>query len=207
MTARGPSQLVLAPSQRRLQRAPDFTGDRLSSFRDVFLRHGLPGALLGIVCLLLPQMRGLLNSGLTSLYSQPLFYIAAGLVLLVGLSVYAWYIDGYWRLEKLGWVFYLGAVSAWEEWVFRLALPYYLEDRGVELFAAVIAANLVFAIAHYFTLRWKWQWCIAVFFFGIALSRQMDNHFNLLMVIGVHWVATFLNTPRLPGRPRGSTTA
>ena len=121
---------------------------------------------------------------------------------MTGLSLYAWYVDRRWRLEKLGWVLYLGALSAWEEWVFRLAVPYFMESRNVELSIAVLGTNIFFAAAHYFTLRWKWQWCVAVFFFGMLLSRQMDNHFDLLLVVGIHWVFTFLNTPRLPGRAR-----
>ncbi len=47
------------PSQRRLQRPPDFTGKTLNHFRDVFLRHGLPGLLLG--CLFLVPAIGLLD--------------------------------------------------------------------------------------------------------------------------------------------------
>ncbi|XOV82829.1 MAG: type II CAAX prenyl endopeptidase Rce1 family protein [bacterium] len=193
-------QARLSPSQKRLQRPPDFTGNRLVSFRAVFLRHGLPGAVLGVLCLLHPAMRELLGSALTAFYSQPLFYMFSALVILVVLSLYAGFLDRRWKIEKLGWVLYLGLVSAWEEWVFRLAVPYYLESIGVSLFVAVLTSNTVFALAHYFTLRWKWQWCVAVFFFAMALSRQMETHFDLMLVIGVHWVFTFLNTPRLPGR-------
>ncbi|NJN52835.1 MAG: CPBP family intramembrane metalloprotease, partial [Gammaproteobacteria bacterium] len=53
-------------------------------------------------------------------------------------------------------------VSAWEEWVFRLALPYYVESQGGDLMIAVVGANLIFAVAHYFTLRWKWAASIDV---------------------------------------------
>lgn len=195
------SRRIISPSQRRLQRAPDFTGGRLDSFLAVFLRHGLPGALLGLVCLMQPQMRGLLGAGLTNLHSRPLLYITSGLLLLGALTAYAWYIDGRLSLDKLCWVFYLAAVSSWEEWVFRLAVPYYAKSQGVELITAVVATNLLFAGAHYFTLRWKWQWCAAAFICGMALSRRMENHPDLLLVIGIHWLVTFLNTPRPPGRP------
>lgn len=147
-------------------------------------------------------MRSLFSAATTNAVSQPFVYILSGLVILVGLSLYAWYIDRYWRLEKLGWVIYLGAVSAWEEWVFRLAVPYYLDSSGVDLLIAVVAANFVFAVLHFFTLRWKWQWCAAVFFFGMMLSRQMGQQFDLLLVVGIHWIFTFINTPRLPGRAR-----
>ena len=35
---------------------------------------------------------------------------------------------------------------------------------------------------------------------GLALSRHFGNHFDLAMVVALHWVATFVNTPRPPGR-------
>ena len=123
---------------------------------------------------------------------------------MVGLNVYAWFIDRDWRLEKLGWVLYIGAVSVWEEWVFRLALPYFLEGQGVDLRTAVIGCNLAFGLAHYFALRWKWQWCVLAFLGGMGLSRGFNQTFDLLFVIGIHWVATFVNTPRLPGTRRRS---
>ncbi len=189
----------LAPGQRRLQREPDFTGQRLSSFREVALRHGLPGALLGLACLALPQTRELLQAGLTQAADNPVRLLMVALVIFACLNLYAWYLDRSWNARKAGWVIYLGAVSAWEEWVFRLALPYYAESMGVSLLAAVIASNLVFALAHYFTLRWKWQWCLAAFIGGMALSRQFAEQENLILVIFIHWIATFINTPRLPG--------
>ncbi len=145
-------------------------------------------------------MRGLLGEALTKFCVDPQIYVLAGVMIVAGLSLYAWLIDRRWQFEKLAWVIYLGAVSIWEEWVFRLAVPYYLVSEGVELFVAVVAVNAIFAIAHYFTLRWKWQWCVTAFLFGMLLSRQMDNHFDLLLVAGIHWVFTYLNTPRLPGR-------
>lgn len=147
-------------------------------------------------------MRGLFSASLTNALAQPSLYLFMGFVILVVLSLYACYIDRDWRLEKSGWVIYLGAVSAWEEWVFRLAIPYYLDGRGVDLLIAALAVNFVFAGIHFFTLRWRWQWCVAAFLFGMMLSRQMDQHFDLLLVMGIHWVFTFINTPRLPGRAR-----
>ncbi len=194
----------LAPSQRRLQREPDFTGSKLSSFREVALRHGLPGAILGVLCLALPETRAFLGEGLSELLANPMRGLVGFTVIFIGLNAYAWYIDRSWRIEKAGWVFYLGAVSAWEEWVFRLAVPYYAESLGMQLMVAVVISNLIFGIAHYFTLRWKWQWCVAAFIGGMALSRQFDEHGNLMAVIFIHWIATFINTPRLPGSSRAN---
>lgn len=189
----------LAPSQRRLQRDPDFTGTPLSSFREVALRHGLPGALLGLACLALPQSGTMLQDGLSQAIDNPIRLVIVGMAIFAALNLYAWFIDREWSSEKAVWVLYLGAVSAWEEWVFRLALPYHAESVGVPLMLAVVISNLVFAVAHYFTLRWKWQWCLVAFIGGMALSRQFAEQESLMFIIFIHWIATFLNTPRLPG--------
>jgi len=190
----------LAPSQRRLQRQPDFTGGRLNTFSQVFLRHGLPGAIFGLLCLAYPPMWDLLLKSLTGFLSRPDLYVSAAVAILIGLNLYAWYIDRGWQADKLGWIIYLGLLSAWEEWVFRLAIPYTLNGAGVDLRVAVIGCNLAFGLMHYFTLRWKWQWCVAAFLGGMAFSRQFHEHFDLLWIIAIHWVATFINTPRLPGQ-------
>ncbi len=194
----------LVPSQRRLQRPPDFTGGRLSSFRAVFLRHGLPGALLGLICLLYPDMRSLLLNGSEAFLANPVRYVTTGVVIFGGLTAYAWYLDKKIDLPRLGWIVYLLCLSAWEEWVFRLALPYFAEQQGVELRVAVVVSSLAFGAIHYFTLRWRWQWCLGAFLGSLALSRQMEQHFDLALIIGIHWIATFINTPRLPGRSRNS---
>ena len=144
-------------------------------------------------------MRLLLGPALEGVLQQPLLYMAAGVALLIALNVYAWYIDQRWSIARLGWVLYLGAVSAWEEWVFRLAVPYFVESQGGPLAVAVVVTNLVFAVAHYFTLRWKWSWCVLAFLFGMGLSRNLGIHFDLALIVGIHWAATFINTPRSPG--------
>ena len=51
------------------------------------------------------------------------------------------------------------------------------------------------------TTIWKWRWCLGAALRGMGLSRQMNENFDLAWVIAIHWVATCLNTPRLPGRP------
>ena len=119
------------PSQRRLQRAPDFTGGRLNTFRQIFLRHGLPGALLGIVVLAYLGGWDLLLANLTP--SNMSIYLAWGVAIVLGLSIYAAVIDRAWRPAQMGWVVYLGLLSLWEEWLFRLALPNVLADFGVTL--------------------------------------------------------------------------
>ncbi len=198
MSEPDPAQSLLTQSQSRLQRPPDFTGRRLNSFRQVFLRHGMPGALLGALVLLHPNVRVLGERGLEPFLANPVRYLVIAAVILIALSIYACYIDRGWRAKQLGWIVYLGALSLWEEWVFRLAIPYYLDMQGVALWSAVLFTNLAFGVIHYFTLRWRWYWCVAAFLGGIALSRPMDTHFDLLLITGFHWIGTFLNTPRSP---------
>jgi hypothetical protein len=194
----------LAPSQRRLQRPPDFTGDLLRSFRAVALRHGLPGAVLGAVCLLHPEMRGLLMRALESFLVDPVWYVLVGGLIFAAMASYSWFIDRRFDAQAVGWMLYLLMVSAWEEWVFRLAIPYFASAHGIELRTAVVASNLLFGVMHYFTLRWKWHWCLGAGLGGLALSRNFAFHFDLVLVIGIHWIATYLNTPRVPGRGRAS---
>ncbi|MDJ0789561.1 MAG: CPBP family intramembrane metalloprotease [Myxococcota bacterium] len=199
----------LAPSQRRLQRAPDWTGDRLDRFSQVALRHGLPGALLGALCLLHPESGTLLREALTGLFADPARYLLTGTLVLVLLLAHVWRLDRRLDAGAVGWVLYLLAVSVWEEWLFRLAIPHLGEARGFGLREVALASNILFGLLHYFTLRWKWPWCLGAALGGMALSRQMTEHFDLAWVVALHWIATCLNTPRLPGRPsrRARSTA
>ncbi len=185
---------------QRLQRARDFTGDRLTRFREVFLRHGLPGLILALVCLGIPGLRIVLADGLDKGLSNPQLYVTVLALLLLALNGHAWLIDRRWDLSKLGWILYLGALSFWEEWVFRLAVPHILEGFGASVWVAATLSALAFGAAHYFTLRWKWQWCVAAFVGSLALSRQMELHDDLLLITAFHWIATYLNTPRPPGQ-------
>jgi hypothetical protein len=190
----------LAPSQRRLQRPPDFTGAPLRSFRAVFLRHGLPGLLLGALCLAHPDLRALLPDALAGFSAAPLRYLTVGLGILAALVAYGAFIDRRLDARQVGWIFYLLLLSVWEEWLFRLAIPWLNAAQGLDARTAAIVSNALFGFLHYFTLRWKWYWCVAAFLGGMALSRHMGQHHDLAMVIAFHWIATFLNTPRLPGR-------
>lgn len=192
----------LVSSQRRLQRPADFTGGRLDSFRQVFLRHGLPGAVLGLLCLAHPEMRALLGAALAPLLDDPVPYVLAGAAIFAGLVVYAAFLNGRIEAAATGWVVYRLFVSLWEEWVFRLAVPYLAAANGADLRTVVIGSNVVFGAMHYFTLRWKWPWCLGACLGGLAFSRLLAEHSDLALIVGVHWVATFFNTPRLPGRSR-----
>ena len=72
------------------------------------------------------------------------------------------------------WIVYLLYISIAEEIAFRLLLPIALES-SVGFIYAIVLSNLVFALLHYITLRWKWQNCLFVFFGGIGLSRLLEN--------------------------------
>lgn len=188
------------PSQRRLQRPPDFTGPRLERFRDVFLRHGLPGAALATMCLALPGASEFLGTGLRPLAATPAAYAGVFLVLFLALLGYRWMLDRRIDAGAAGWTLYLLGVSLAEECLFRVVLPYCAAAQGIELRSAVVASNLAFAVLHYFTLRWKWQWCVMAFFGGMALSRLYHAHADLALIVALHWLGTFVNTPR-PPRP------
>lgn len=156
--------------------------------------------LLGALCLFVPEMRALLEEALSGFLAAPARYLLIGLLIFTLLLGYAWFLDRRPDSAAIGWMLYLLAVSIWEEWLFRLAIPYFGGAQGLDLRTVAFVSNVAFGALHYFTLRWKWHWCLAAFLGGMALSRQMNEHFDLAMVIVIHWIATYINTPRLPGR-------
>jgi len=177
----------------RLQRSPNATGMRITRFREVLYRHGLPVGILALICLMVPQMKTSLKWGLERFLKTPLPYFLAafGLMLFFVVSTVA----AKRRLDarQILWIFYLMGISMGEEWVFRLAVPGFSAGY-IGLIPSIVLCNVVFAGMHYFTLRWKLRWCVVTFFGAMGLSRLMGNG-DLMLVIGVHWIATFLNTP------------
>lgn len=183
----------------RLQRPADFTGPRLTTFREIFLRHGLPGLSLGILLLLvIPDGQDLLERSVVGLQQEFGRYLLIALVIGAVFYVYSGLKHRAFDLRQLGWVIYLGCLSVWEEWLFRVIGPYWLNQLGLEMLGAILLSNVLFGVMHYFTLRWRWQWCLMAFFGGLAFSRQFQMEGNLILIAGVHWVATYLNTPRPP---------
>lgn len=189
-------------SRRRLQRDKDFTGDRLSSFREVFLRHGLPGLVLALLCLTHPDLRADFTASLARGMAHPGLYLAVLALLLALILAHSWRVDRRWDAAKLGWILYLGALSFWEEWVFRLAVPQVLESWGASVWLAAGISAAIFSAAHYFTLRWKWKWCVGAFLGSLFLSRQMEVQGDLFLIAAFHWIGTYLNTPRPPGQSK-----
>lgn len=185
--------------RRRLQREPDLTGGTLSRFRDVFLRHGLPGLLLALFLLAWPGLWQVGEQSLADFFADPIRYFVRYVLVGAGLLAYI-----RWRQRELdaatvGWMLYLLVLSVWEEWLFRVAIPYGSGATGAGLVVLVVGSNLVFGMMHYFTLRWRWQWCVLATLGGLALSRQMHVHFDLAQLVLLHWVGTILNTPSPPG--------
>jgi membrane protease YdiL (CAAX protease family) len=101
------------------------------------------------------------------------------------------------RIQGL-WIVYLLYISIVEELAFRLFLPMAIEPSAGFL-SAIVMSNFLFALLHYFTLRWKWKNCVFVFLGGLGLSRLLENSGDLALLVLVHFVATFLNTPSQPG--------
>ena len=184
----------------RLQRAPDFTGTTLTRFREVFLRHGIAVAAVGLLALGWPHLRPLAGQSIAGASAHPVAYLVASLAAGGVLIGYVWWRRRALDLGALAWVLYLLAVSLWEEWVFRVVIPYGGGATGADLLILVVASNILFAVMHYFTLRWRWQWCVLAGLGGLALSRQMHVHFDLVQVVLMHWIGTTLNTPSPPGR-------
>ena len=124
MTSRTPS------TRRRLQRDKDFTGDRLTSFRDVFFRHGLPGCVIALLCLASPQLRMAFIAGLESGLADPGRYFMWCLAIFAGLNLYAWYIDRRWDTMKLGWILYLGRSVLLGRMALSGRLAWHIDEPG-----------------------------------------------------------------------------
>ncbi|MEM1155123.1 MAG: CPBP family intramembrane glutamic endopeptidase [Pseudomonadota bacterium] len=179
----------------RLQRGPSASGYRVATFADVFKRHGLTMSSLALLCLLLPTSWSLLGNTTAPALNNPMPYLAA----LTGLLLFFTYWSrrhGLTATQQVPWLTYLLLISVVEELTFRLVLPQllssYLDNR-----LAHVLSNIVFACIHYVTLRWRTVNCVATFFGGMGLSHLMGRG-DLLLVILIHWLGTFINTPSPP---------
>ena len=180
----------------RLQRdhSPDTTP--VSTFAQVLYRHG---ALMSFVAfgLWLIQGGAALDDAFYAVGQRPSLFLVAFLIILGGFIGYL-----KWRRYNFSgsqwlWIGYLFYISVVEEVAFRLYLPAALESQ-FGLVAAVVTSNLIFGLIHYFTLRWKFSHCVLTALGGIGLSRLLAQSGDLGLVILVHFIATFLNTPRPP---------
>ena len=190
------SEGVFPESQGRLQRdAAD--GAKITSFTQVFVRHGLLMLALTGLCVLFPTAFADLSLSLAGFLASPHYYVLAFLALLAFLIAYSKSSDKVVNRKQLMWIGYLLFISIAEEWIFRLALPNLLKGYLAPIYAVVLS-NVIFAAIHFFTLRWRLIWVIFAFLGGLGLSWVM-THGDLLAVIWLHWVGTFLNTPFPPG--------
>jgi membrane protease YdiL (CAAX protease family) len=188
-----------SPHQSRLQREPTDSGYRVETFGDVLKRHGGTMGLFAVVCLMIPGTFSTIAANTSRLFLQPAPYLIGLLALLVFFS--------YWNRRnpasvkrKSQWIFYLLYISIVEELTFRLIFPSLLSQQFNWLTANILS-NLLFASIHYATLRWKLRNCIATFLGGMGLSQLM-THGDFALVVMVHWLATFLNTPFPPAESK-----
>ena len=170
----------------------------VSKFIHVLVRHGLT---MGLIAALLNYSNGdpsIISVTLTPLLEHPARYAMAcfGALLFAGIFLQR---KGYpINTTQALWVGYLFYISIVEELAFRLLLPVLL-NVSIGWTAAAVVSNAIFAGLHYFTLRWKWQNCVFAFLGGMGLFRLLENSNDLMLIILVHFVATFLNTPTQPG--------
>lgn len=180
----------------RLQRQADSNTTAVTTFLQVVCRHGVLMGSTAIV-LALTADGSVLTPALAAVVQGPLPYVFA-LAVIVGLFL------GYLRFRSFHnaryqwpWIAYLFYISVVEEMAFRLYLPAMLESAAGAT-AAVLLSNALFAALHYFTLRWKFSHCVVTGLGGVGLSRLLETSGDLMLVILVHFIATFLNTPRAP---------
>ena len=183
--------------QGRLQRKASLSGIYITKFRQVFLRHGLTMGLAALVCLLVPIATESIQWSTASFLGDYPRYFVIGSMLVI-------FFLGYLRVRgysttgrELFWLVYLLYISIVEEFAFRLILPSFL-TVSMGVIPAAILSNLVFAGVHFFTLRWRLANCVGVFLGGLGLSRLLGTTEDIILVIGIHWLVTFLNTPTAP---------
>ena len=180
----------------RLQRDHSPNTTPVSTFAQVLYRHG---ALMGSAAMVLVVVQGgiALEDSLTAVWQRPEMFLLAILVILAAFAGYLKW-RGYSFAGRQGlWICYLLYISVVEEIAFRLYLPVVLESH-IGWGAGVLLSNLIFGVIHYYTLRWKFSHCVVAALGGIGLSRLLAQSGDLGLVILVHFVATFLNTPRPP---------
>ena len=189
-----------ATSQRhgRLQRLYSKQGAYVSTFVQVAYRHGLVMGIVAIMLVLLSTAEDPLLGYTTALSSSPERYLLACVVMVVLFVCFG-------HVRRIGsfpvqgfWITYLLYISIVEELIFRVLLPNML-SFSLHTVAAIVASNAIFAGFHYFTLRWRLANCIAVFFGGLGLSRLLNNTEDVALIVLVHWLVTFINTPTYPG--------
>ena len=188
-------------SEGRLQRASQNQEVYISKFRQVLLRHGLTMSLICFGCVLFPSVLVALFSSIDNLFLNINRYAIASVSLGFFMFLYLRFISRKLNYRQIFWIGYLFLISIVEEISFRLSLPILFSEfffKEYSFLIGIVLSNLLFASLHYFTLRWKLKACIFTFLGGIGLSRLLYETGDITLVVMVHLVLTFLNTPSAP---------
>ena len=181
----------------RLQRPAKSRSSAVLQFRQVLSRHlftmSLVALVMGLWVARVDDWKGLLSP----LIAHPVHYLAMCVAIVAGSAIYQRLRGIPWSATQMGWVGYLFLISVVEEWAFRVFLPLYLmDDLGARV--SIVTSSVLFGALHYFTLRWRLTACVMTMLGGLGFSRLLDVSGDLALVILVHWIVTFLNTPRPP---------
>lgn len=191
------AKVIQPKGEGRLQRPMSSSGDYVASLSQVLRRHGLVMGTLALMLLLWPGSIKVISQLAAPLLSDPADYLFVSALILVFFVSY-WFLKSYQiSATQFQWVAYLFFISVVEEVAFRALLPFILTDAA-GFTVAILLSNLVFAGVHYVTLRWKIINCIGALIGGLALSFLLNNTGDIALVVLVHWLVTFLNTPRAP---------
>ena len=188
-------------SEGRLQRASQNQEVYISKFSQVLLRHGLTMSLICLGCMLFPSVLVTLFSSIDNLFLNINRYAIASMSLGLFMFLYLRFISRKLNYRQIFWIGYLFLISIVEEIGFRLSLPILFSEfffKEYSFLIGIFLSNLIFASLHYFTLRWKLKACIFTFLGGIGLSRLFYETGDITLVVMVHLVVTFLNTPSAP---------
>ena len=181
----------------RLQRPAKARSSAVLHFRQVLSRHLLTMSVIAVVTGLGVARADDWIGLLSPLIAHPVHYLVMCVAIVAGIAIYQRLRGIPWSATQMGWVGYLFLISVVEEWAFRVFLPLYLmDDLGAR--ASVLLSSVLFGALHYFTLRWRLTACLVTMLGGIGFSRLLEVSGDLALVILVHWIVTFLNTPRPP---------
>ena len=152
-------------------------------------------------CVLFPSVLVALLSSIDNLFLNINRYALASLGLGLFMFLYLRFTSRKLNYRQIFWIGYLFFISIVEEIGFRLSLPILFSEfffKEYSFLIGIFLSNLLFASLHYFTLRWKLKACIFTFLGGIGLSRLLYETGDITLVVMVHLVVTFLNTPSAP---------
>ena len=181
----------------RLQRPAKSRSNAVLHFRQVISRHLLTMSVIAVVTGLGVAHVDDWIELLSPLIAHPVHYLAICVAIVAGIAIYQRVRCIPWSAAQVAWVGYLFVISVVEEWAFRVFLPLYLMDDLGER-ASVVVSSAIFGALHYFTLRWRMMPCLLTALGGLGFSRMLEVSGDLALVILVHWIVTFLNTPRPP---------